>query len=164
MNLQVSLQVPHLVTDRGMQRAPPHHSHLPPEGSEPLWVWLFSPHPTDLVEFLVTVGTLVLLVGVVSLQVPHFRGGIGEGAPAVVTLVRFLSAVDQLVPLEVAGGGEELAAVVTAVFGLPRVPFLVEVQQTDEAVALPALLAAIGLQRAVEEAGLSRQAQEEPAR
>lgn len=108
-------------------------------------------------------GALVLLIGVVGLQVPHFRGGIREGAPAVVTLVRFLSAVDQLVPLEVAGGGEELATVVTAVFGLPCVPFLMEVQQADEAVALPALLAAVGLQRAVEEVGLSRQAGEEPA-
>jgi len=98
----------------------------------------------------------VLLVGVVGLQVPHFGGGVGEGAPAVVALVRFLPAVDQLVPLQVAGGGEELAAVVAAVLGLPRVPFLVEVQQADEAVALPALLAAVGLQRAVEEMGPSR--------
>lgn len=97
----------------------------------------------------------MLLVGVVGLQVPHFRGGVREGAPAVVTLVWFLPAVDQLVPFEVAGGGEELAAVIAAVFGLPRVPFLVEVQQADEAVALPALLTAIGLQRAVEERGLS---------
>lgn len=92
----------------------------------------------------------MLLVGVVGLQVPHFGGGVGEGAPAVVALVGFLAAVDQLVPFEVARGGEELAAVVAAVFGLPRVPFLVEVQQADEAVALPAFLAAVGLQRAEE--------------
>lgn len=137
-----------------MQSSP--HTHTtPPKDLNPHGSGS-SPHPTHLVEFLVAVGTLVLLVGVVGLQVPHFRGGIGEGTPAVVALVRFLPAVDQLVPFEVAGGGEELAAVVAAVFGLPRVPFLVEVQQADEAVALPALLAAVGLQRAAEETGPSQ--------
>lgn len=92
----------------------------------------------------------MLLVGVVGLQVPHFGGGVGEGAPAVVALVGLLPAVHQLVPLQVAGGGEELAAVVAAVLGLPRVPLLVQVQQADQAVALPALLAAVGLQGAAE--------------
>lgn len=99
----------------------------------------------------------MLLVSVVGLQVAHFGGGVGEGAPAVVALVGFLAAVDQLVPFEVARGGEELAAVVAAVFGLPRVPFLVEVQQADEAVALPTFLAAVGLQRAEEEMKPSNQ-------
>lgn len=129
---------------------PPISPHPPPEGPKPPWVPIYHPQPTHLVEFLVTVGTLVLLVGVVGLQVPHFGGGVGEGAPAVVALVGFLTAVDQLVPFEVARGGEELAAVVAAVFGLPRVPFLVEVQQADEAVALPTFLTAVGLQRAEE--------------
>lgn len=55
----------------------------------------------------------------------------------------------QLVALEVAGSGEELAAVPAAVARLPRVPLLVQVQQADEPVALAALLAPIGFQRAV---------------
>lgn len=114
-----------------------------------------APPPAHLVEFLVTVGTLVLLVGVVGLQVPHFGGGVREGAPAVVALVGLLPTVHQLVPLEVTRGGEELPAVVTAVLGLPRVPLLVQVQQADEAVALPTLLTAIGLQRAARHAGLA---------
>lgn len=114
-----------------------------------------APSPAHLVEFLVTVGTLVLLVGVVGLQVPHFGGGVREGAPAVVTLVGLFPAVHQLVPLEVARGGEELSAVVTAVLGLPCVPLLVQVQQADEAVALPTFLTAVGLQWAARHTGLS---------
>lgn len=54
----------------------------------------------------------------------------------------------QLVPLEIARCGEELATVLAAVARLARVPLLVQVQQADEPVALAALLAAIGLQRA----------------
>lgn len=114
-----------------------------------------APPPAHLVEFLVAVGTLVLLVGVVGLQVPHFGGGVREGAPAVVALVGLFPTVYQLVPFEVARGGEELSAVVTAVLGLPRVPLLVQVQQADEAVALPTLLTAVGLQRAARHTGLS---------
>lgn len=102
--------------------------------------------PAYLVELLVTVGTLVLLVGVMRLQVAHLGGGVRERAPAVVTLVGLLPTVHQLVPLQVARGGEELAAVLTAVAGLTRVPLLVQVQEADESVALPTLLAAVRLQ------------------
>lgn len=104
--------------------------------------------PAHLVELLVAVRALVLLVGVMSLQVAHLGGGVGEGAAAVVALVGLLAAVHQLVPLEVAGRGEELAAVLAAVARLARVPLLVQVQQADEPVALAALLAAVRLQRA----------------
>lgn len=101
-----------------------------------------------LVELLVAVRTLVLLVGVMSLQVAHLGGGVGEGAATVVALVGFLATVYQLVALEVAGSGEELATVPAAVARLPRVPLLVQVQEADEAVALAALLTPIGFQRA----------------
>lgn len=104
--------------------------------------------PTHLVELLVTMRALVLLVSVMSLQVAHLGGGVGEGAAAVVALVGLLAAVHQLVPLEVAGRGEELSAVLAAVACLAGVPLLVQVQQADEPVALAALLAAVGLQRA----------------
>lgn len=55
-----------------------------------------------LVELFVAVRTLVFLVGVVSLQVAHLRGGVREGAATVVALVGFLATVYQLVALEVA--------------------------------------------------------------
>lgn len=55
-----------------------------------------------LVELLVAVRTLVFLVRVMSLQVAHLGGGVGEGAATVVALVGFLTTVYQLVALEVA--------------------------------------------------------------
>lgn len=60
------------------------------------------PWGAHLVELFVAVRTLVLLVGVVSLQVAHLGGGVREGAATVVTLVGFLATVYQLVALEVA--------------------------------------------------------------
>lgn len=87
----------------------------------------------------------MLLVGVVRLQVAHLGGGVGEGPVAVLALIGLLSAVDQLVPLQVAGRGEEFAAHLAVVVGLARVALFVQVEQTDQAVTLPAVVTAVGL-------------------
>lgn len=82
--------------------------------------------------------TLVALLRVVRLQMPHLGGGVGEGLLAEVAVVRLLAAVHQLMAFQVAGRGEELATHLAAVPRLTRVAFAVQVEQTDLAVALPA--------------------------
>lgn len=92
--------------------------------------------------------TLVALLRVMRLQVPHLGGGVGEGLLTVVTVVRLLAAVHQLVPFQVARCGEQLAAHFAAVPRLASVPLAVQVEQADLPVAFSAGRAAVRLQRA----------------